>query len=53
MEQIKLNEQDIIFLEENYPRLTYDQLNNTISGMLNFHRSYNDKPIKGNYSIEF
>ena len=53
MEQIILNKKDFDLLEEKYPDLIYIELNNAISGMLNFHRSYNDKPIQGNYSIEF
>lgn len=53
MEQIRLIEEDINFLRERYPGLTYTETNNTIRGVLSFYRSYNKKPVKGKYSIEF
>ena len=53
MDQIGLGEEDIIFLRENYPELSYNKTDNTISGIITFHRSYNKKPVKGRYSIEF
>ncbi len=53
MAQIILSNQDIFFLEESYPKLKFDKLNNTISGVLSFYRSYKEKPIHGKYSVEF
>ncbi|RLD60186.1 MAG: hypothetical protein DRJ01_10085 [Bacteroidetes bacterium] len=53
MEQIRLNELEINFLSESYKGLTYNETNNTISGILSFYRSYNGKKVKGKYSIEF
>lgn len=53
MEQIVLSNEDINFLKEKYPGLIYDATENTICGELSFHRSFNEKPVKGKYSIEF
>ncbi len=53
MEQIRLREEDINFLREKYPGLTYIETDNTIRGVLSFYRSYNEKHVKGKYSIEF
>jgi hypothetical protein len=53
MEQIILNKRDYELISENYPDLTYNKLDNSISGILSFYRSYNDMPILGKYSIEF
>jgi|WetSurMetagenome_2_1015567.scaffolds.fasta_scaffold53136_2 hypothetical protein len=53
MEQIGLSVDDVNFLRENYPGLTYTETDNTIRGILSFYRSYKEKPVKGKYSIEF
>lgn len=53
MEQIIINKKDFELLSEKYPELTYNKLDNTISGTLNFQRSYKEKTIRGKYSIEF
>ena len=54
MEQIILNNEDLRLLEEDYPGLTYNKSNNTISGLLSFHRQYKaNPPLSGNYHIEF
>lgn len=53
MEQIILNEEDFELLSEKSPELTYNKLDNSISGILNLHRSYKEKTIRGKYSIAF
>lgn len=53
MEQIRLSEEELCFLSENYPGLTYDKTENKIKGVFSFHRSYKGKTLKGVYSIEF
>ena len=53
MEQIILNKKDYELLSENYPNLTYNKLDNSISGILSFQRSYKEKLIHGKYSIVF
>lgn len=53
MEQIILNKKDYELLSEKYPELTYNKLDNSISGTFNFCRSYKEKTISGKYSIEF
>lgn len=53
MEQIRLSKEDLNLLEEKYPGLTYTETDNKIKGVLSFYRSYNEKPVKGKYSIEF
>lgn len=53
MEQIILNKKDYELLSVNYPELIYNKLDNSISGILSFHRSYKEKTIRGKYSIEF
>ncbi len=53
MEQIILNNENFQLLEKKYPDLTYNESDNTISGVLSFYRSYNGKTLKGKYSVEF
>lgn len=53
MEQIILTEKDFELLKAKYPDLTYNKLDNSIGGVLSFYRTFNNKPIRGKYSIEF
>lgn len=53
MVQIKLTEQELTFLELEYPDLKLDKSENTISGVLALNCSFNNIPIKGKYNIEF
>ena len=53
MEQIKLSKEDTDFLNKNYPELKFNETDNTISGKLRFGRSFNEKTIRGKYSINF
>lgn len=53
MVQIKLTEQELSFLESDYPGLKFDIGENTISGVLALNCSYKNIPIKAKYEIEF
>jgi len=54
MPVLKLNKQDIDFLEENYSQLTYNHKKNVIVGNLSFHLKYDsiEEEIKDKYRIE-
>ncbi len=53
MEQIVLSEEDFNLLKEKYTDLIFNKSDNTISGVLSFRRSYNEKVISGKYSVDF
>lgn len=55
MPVLKLNKEDIDFLEENYSKLTYNHKQNVIVGTLSFHLKYEfieEESIKDKYEIE-
>ncbi len=54
MPVLKLNKQDIDFLEENYSQLTYNHKENVIVGTLSFNLKYDsiEEEIKDKYKIE-
>lgn len=49
---IKLNKQNVEWIQNNYPELRYDRTNNNIIGSIYFTREYGGHKISDNYDLE-